>query len=78
MAGAREALQGKAGVLVAPQRVWPMLKPDSLQSLIRMPEAPAPAKTWRHGPGLAVPTGDGQRPVLDVPPLSGAGMSREF
>lgn len=75
---AREAMEGKAGVLVVPPRVWPMLKPDSLQSLIRIPEAPAPAKTWRHGAGMAVLTADSQRPMLHVPPLSGVGVSREF
>ena len=75
---ARAVLAEKSGVLVVPARVWPMLKPDSLQSLIRIPEAPVPAKTWRHGPGLAVLTADTQKPLLQVPPLSGIGISREF
>ncbi|MFT5471106.1 MAG: hypothetical protein ACI8UO_006239, partial [Verrucomicrobiales bacterium] len=75
---AREALGEKSGILVVPTRVWPMLKPDSLQSLIRIPEAPAPATTWRHGPGTTVLTGERDRQVLHLPPLSGLGIQREF
>ena len=75
---ARKAMREKPGVILVPGRVWSMLKPDSLQSLVRIPEAPVPARTWKHGAGLAVLTADSQRPVLHVPPLSGIGISREF
>ncbi len=75
---AREAMRDRAGILVVPAQAWSMLKPDSLQSLIRIPEPPAAAKTWKHGAGMTVLTADTQRPVLHVPPLSGLGIAREF
>lgn len=75
---AREALRDKAGILVVPARVWPLLKPDSLQSVTRIPEAPAPAKTWRQGSGLTVLTADRERTMVQVPPLSGLSFNREF
>ena len=75
---ARDAMREQPGVLVVPQRVWLILKPDALQSLIRIPEPPAAARTWRHGAGLAVLTADRDRPVLYVPPLSGVAMTRDF
>ena len=68
----------RPGILIVPSRVWAMLKPDSLQSLIRIPEAPAPAKTWRHGPGTTVLTADRDHSVLHLPPLSGLGIQRDF
>lgn len=75
---AREAMRERPGVLVVPSRVWSMLKPDALQSLVRIPEPPAPAKTWRHGPGLTVLTTDRERTELHVPPLSGVKIARDF
>jgi hypothetical protein len=50
---ARKAMREKPGVILVPGRVWSMLKPDSLQSLVRIPEAPVPARTWKHGAGPA-------------------------
>ena len=75
---AREAMKDRPGILVVPATAWSQLKPDALQSLIRIPEAPAPAKTWRQGPGLSVLTSDTQKSILHVPPLSGVGISRDF
>ncbi len=75
---AREAMRERPGILVVPAQAWSMLKPDALQSLIRIPEPPAAAKTWRHGPGLAVLTTDREQPLLHVPPLSGVKIARDF
>ncbi len=75
---AREAMRERPGILIVPANVWSMPKPDSLQSLIRIPEPPASTKTWRHGPGLAVLTTDRERLELHVPPLSGVKIARGF
>jgi hypothetical protein len=75
---AREALHGHAGIIVVPAQTWTSLKPDSLQSLIRTPEPPAETKQWKTGAGTMVLTADGERPLLEVPPLSGLKMERQF
>ncbi|MDA1045885.1 MAG: hypothetical protein O3A82_03035 [Verrucomicrobia bacterium] len=75
---AQDAFKGRAGVLVVPAHVWPMLKPDSLQSLTRIPDPPAETKQWKQGHGLSVLTADRERPVLHVPPLSGLKLEREL
>lgn len=75
---AREAMAKEPGILIVPGEIWNWLKPDSLQSLQRIPEPPAPAKTWRNNPGLTVLTSDRDRQVLHVPPLSGLNIQREF
>jgi len=75
---AREAMAEEAGILVIPANIWKVLKADSLQSLVRIPEAPAPAKTWHNGPGLSILTSDRDRSILHVPPLSGINIQREM
>ena len=75
---ALKAMQENPGVVIVPGRVWPLLKPGSLQSLIRIPEPPAETKTWRTGVGTTVLTSDRERPVLHVPPLSGVKIERQL
>lgn len=75
---AREAMRDKAGILVVSARVWPMIKADSLQSLMRTPEPPAETKQWKQGSGLTVLTADREHPLLQVPPFSGVKLERQF
>lgn len=77
-AAARDALKGRAGIVIVPSDAWAALKPDSLQSLIRTPEPPAQTKQWKIGPGTTVLTADRERTLLEVPPLSGLKIERDF
>ena len=77
-AAAREALKDKAGIIVVPAAVWSTLKPDSLQSLVRTPLAPAQTKQWRQGAGTTVLTAERERTLLEVPPLSGLKIDRQL
>lgn len=75
---AREALKDHPAVIIVPAVVWSQLKPDSLQSLIRTPEPPAQTKKWQTGPGLTVLTANKEQTLLEVPPLSGLKIERDF
>lgn len=64
------------GILVIPGSVWRNLKQVALQGLTRIPPPPAPAKTWREGPGVTVLAVEEKQTVLQVPPLSGVRIER--
>lgn len=74
-----ESLRETGGVLVVPAKLWQQIKPtESLQGLVRIPAAPAETKTWRTGPGATVVTADAQQTIVNVPPLTGLKIDRQF
>jgi hypothetical protein len=74
-----EALRGTGGVLVVPANAWKQIKTShSLQGLVRSPEAPAETKKWTTGGGVTVVTADDKQTILQVPPLTGLKIDRQF
>jgi hypothetical protein len=77
---ALEALRsGGGGVLVVPAEAWKTLKTlPSQQGLIRTPEAPTETKQWKTGAGVTIVTADALQTIVEVPPLTGLKIERQF
>lgn len=71
-------LRTKGGVLLVPAELRKTLKPVALQGLDRTPPPPEETKRWKTGAGATVVTADPQQAVIQVPPLSGLKLEREF
>jgi len=65
------------GVIVIPANAPGDWHPrDNTQEVLRIPEAPAPAKTWKVGPGVTLLDARSSKAVL--PQLSGMQMNRDY
>lgn len=71
-----QTLRESGGVLVVPAQVWPQIRSTALQGLARTPEPPEETKRWQNAPGVTAVTADAQRPIVQVPPLSGLELER--
>ena len=70
--------ESTGGVLIVPASAWRVLKPVSLQGLVREPAPPAETKRWRDGAGVTVVAVDAKQAVVAVPPLTGARIERHL
>lgn len=74
-----ESLRATGGVLLVPSKLWQQIKPtESLQGLVRTPAAPAETKQWKTGGGVTVVTANAEQTIVEVPPLTGLKIEREF
>jgi hypothetical protein len=73
------ALRETGGVLVVPAEAWKQIKvAPSQQGLIRTPAAPAETKQWKTGGGVTILTADALQTIVEVPPLTGLKIERQF
>lgn len=77
-AEAVESLRKTGGILVVPASISKSLKSIPLQGLIRTPAAPEETKRWKTGDGVTVVVADETHTTIDVPPLSGLVLNRDF
>jgi len=74
-----ESMRTTGGVLLVPTTAWTLLKSlPSQQGLLRTPAAPAETKLWKTGAGVTVITSDATQTIVEVPPLTGLKIERQF
>ena len=75
---ASEAIQnGGGGLLIIPNdTVAGWVPKNQGQHELRIPPAPAPAKTWREGPGMMVFDPRGKQPTFHPAPITGLSIRR--
>jgi len=75
---ASEAIQnGGGGLLIIPNdTVAGWVPKNQGQHELRIPPAPAPAKTWREGPGMMVFDPRGKQPTFHPAPITGLNIRR--
>ncbi len=65
------------GILVIPPETAPGWSPKNRgQHELRIPEAPAPAKTWRESPSVTIVDPRGRYPTLHTAPITGLTLRR--
>jgi hypothetical protein len=73
-----EELKKTGGVLMVPSSVWRAIKAVPLQGLERTPPPPAQTKVWKTGKGVTVVVAEEQGPLVELPPLTGLTLARDF
>jgi len=72
-----QALSQTGGVLLVPQSAAKALRIENTsQTLVRIPPAPEPARTWHDGPGVTIVEADERFVTLHVPPMDGLHVAR--
>ena len=62
----RQLRESDGGVLIVPASAWRMMKPISLQGLVREPAPPAETRRWRDGAGVTVVAVDAKQAIGKV------------
>jgi len=76
-AKALEALGKTGGLLLVPRAAARLLRIEGPpQPLVRIPPAPAPARSWRHGPAVTLLEAGERSLTLRVPPMDGLHVAR--
>ena len=71
-------LRTRGGILVVPGGLPAALKQPALQGLDRTPPPPEETKRWKTGAGATVLSAERETPVVQVPPLTGLKIARDF
>ena len=76
-AKALETLGKTGGLLLVPRSAAGLLRLEGPpQALVRIPPAPAPARTWREGPAVTILEAGERYLTLRVPPMDGLHVTR--